>query len=81
MRETILSAAALVLLSSAVMAQSVDTKSAPHGACRSSDSMGKSDASKGNMTKKKMSKSATTRKTAGSPVATLPVLRRNRPAL
>jgi hypothetical protein len=50
-------------------------------AAQSGDSMGKSDASKGNMTKKKMSKSATTRKTAGSPVATLPVLRRNRPAL
>jgi hypothetical protein len=69
MRETILSAAALVLLSSAVMAQSVDTKSAPPTgpAAQSGDSMSKSDASKGNMTKKKMSKSATTRKTGGQP--------------
>jgi hypothetical protein len=67
MRETILSAAALVLLSSAVMAQSVDTKSAPPSgpAAQSGDSM--SDASKSNMTKKRMSESATTRETGGQP--------------
>jgi hypothetical protein len=68
MRETILSAAALILLSSAVIAQSVDTKSAPPtGPAAQSHSTSKSDASKGNMTKKKMSKSATTRKTGGQP--------------
>jgi hypothetical protein len=67
MRRRILAAAALLLFSSAVMAQSVDTKSTTGPAAQNGDSMSKSDASKSNMTKNKMSNSVTTRKTGGQP--------------
>jgi len=58
MRTTILTAATLVLFSSAVMAQSTDTKSpATTGPAAQSDSMSKGDMSKDKMSKKKMAKS------------------------
>jgi hypothetical protein len=58
MRATILTAATLVLFSSAVMAQSTDTKSpATTGPAAQSDSMSKGDMSKDKMSKKKMAKS------------------------
>src|SRR5712675_1272803 len=62
MRKTIITAAALVLLSPAVMAQSTDTKSpATTGPAAQSDSMSKSDMSKDKMSKKKMAKSKSTK--------------------
>ena len=58
MRTTILIAAALVLFSSAGMAQSTDTKGpATTGPAAQSDSMSKGDMSKDKMSKKKMVKS------------------------
>jgi hypothetical protein len=61
MRTTILTAATLVLFSSAVMAQSTDTKSpATTGPAAQSDSMSKGDMSK--MSKKKMVKSKSSTK-------------------
>jgi pentapeptide MXKDX repeat protein len=63
MRSTILTAAALVLFSSAVMAQSTDTKNPPTGPAAQSDSMSKGDMTKDKMTKKKMSKSEKMKKT------------------
>jgi hypothetical protein len=66
MRSTILTAAALVLFSSAVMAQSTDTKSPPAtGPAAQGESMSKGDISKDKMSKKKMSKSAKMKKTEG----------------
>jgi hypothetical protein len=59
---TILTAATLVLFSSAVMAQSTDTKSpAATGPAAQSDSMPKGDMSKDKMSKKKMTKSKSTK--------------------
>jgi pentapeptide MXKDX repeat protein len=64
MRSTILIAAALVLFSSAVMAQSTDTTSPPTtGPAAQSDSMSKGDMSKDKMSKKKMTKSEKMKKT------------------
>lgn len=64
MRSTILIAAALVLFSSAVMAQSTDTTSPPTtGPGVQSDSMSKSDMSKDKVSKKKMTKSEKMKKT------------------
>jgi hypothetical protein len=61
MHKTILTAATIVLFSSAVMAQSTDTKSpATTGPAAQSDSMSKGDMSK--MSKKKMAKSKSTTK-------------------
>jgi hypothetical protein len=63
MRATILTAATLVLFSSAVMAQSTDTKSpATTGPAAQSDSMSKGDMSKDKMGKKKMAKSKSSTK-------------------
>jgi hypothetical protein len=54
MRSTILTAAALILISSAVMAQSADTKRPPTtGPAAQSDSMPKGDMTKDKMSKKK----------------------------
>ena len=62
MRSTILIAAALVLFSSAVMAQSTDTTSPPTtGPAAQSDSMSKGDMSKGDMSKDKVSKKKMTK--------------------
>jgi hypothetical protein len=64
MRSTILIAAALVLFSSAVMAQSTDTTSPPTtGPAAQSDSMSKGDMSKEKVSKKKMTKSEKMKKT------------------
>jgi hypothetical protein len=64
MRSTILIAAALVLFSSAVMAQSTDTTSPPTtGPAAQSDSMSKGDMSKDKVSKKKMTKSEKMKKT------------------
>ena len=64
MRSTILIAAALVLFSSAVMAQSTDTTSPPTtGPAAQSDSMSKGDMSKDKLSKKKMTKSEKMKKT------------------
>ena len=64
MRKTILTAAALVLFSSAVMAQSTDTTSPPTtGPAAQSDSMSKGDMSKDKVSKKKMTKSEKMKKT------------------
>src|SRR5258708_10900515 len=62
MRKTIITAAALVLLSPAVMAQSTDTKRpATTGPAAQSESMSKGDMSKDKMSKKKMAKSKSTK--------------------
>jgi|SRR5258705_6005643 hypothetical protein len=62
MLKTILTAAALVLFSSAVMAQSTETKSpATTSPAAQSDSMSKGDVSKDKMSKKKMAKSKSTK--------------------
>jgi pentapeptide MXKDX repeat protein len=64
MRSTILTAVALVLFSSAVMAQSTDTTNPPTtGPAAQSDSMSKGDMTKDKMSKKKMSKSEKMKKT------------------
>src|SRR5882724_1645322 len=64
MRSTILIAAALVLFSSAVMAQSTDTTSPPTtGPAAQSDSMSKGDISKDKVSKKKMTRSEKMKKT------------------
>ena len=64
MRSTILIAAALVLFSSAVMAQSTDTTSPPTtGPAAQSDSMSKGDMSKDKVSRKKMTKSEKMKKT------------------
>ena len=64
MRSTILIAAALVLFSSAVMAQSTDTTSPPTtGPAAQSDTMSKGDMSKDKVSKKKMTKSEKMKKT------------------
>jgi len=64
MRSTILIAAALVLFSSAVMAQSTDTTSPPTtGPAAQSVSMSKGDMSKDKVSKKKMTKSEKMKKT------------------
>jgi hypothetical protein len=58
MLKMILTAATIVLFSSAVMAQSTDTKApATTGPAAQSDNMAKGDMSKSKMSKKKMSKS------------------------
>jgi hypothetical protein len=58
MLKILLTAATVVLFSSAVMAQSTDTKApATTGPAAQSDNMAKGDMSKSKMSKKKMSKS------------------------
>jgi hypothetical protein len=62
MRKTILIAAALVLFSSAGMAQSTDPKGpATTGPAAQSDNMSKGDMTKDKMSKKKMAKSKSTK--------------------
>jgi hypothetical protein len=62
MRTTILIAAALVLFSSAGMAQSTDTKGpATTGPAAQSDSMSKGDMTKDKTSKKKIAKSKSTK--------------------
>ena len=62
MRKTILTAASLILFSSAAIAQSTDTKSpATTGPAAQSDSMSKGDMSKDKMSRKKMAKSKSTK--------------------
>ena len=62
MRKTIVTAAALVLFSSAAIAQSTVTKSpATTGPAAQSDSMSKGDMPKEKMSKKKMAKSKSTK--------------------
>jgi pentapeptide MXKDX repeat protein len=64
MRSTILTAVALVLFSSFVMAQSTDTMNQPTtGPAAQSDSMSNGDMTKDKMSKKKMSKSEKMKKT------------------
>jgi hypothetical protein len=65
MRKTILTAAALVLFSSAAMAQSTETKApATTGpAAQSGDNMAKGDMSKGKTSNKKATKSKSMKKT------------------
>jgi hypothetical protein len=62
MHKTILTAAALVLFSSAGMAQSTDSKGpATTGPAAQSDNMSKGDMTKDKMSKKKMAKSKSTK--------------------